>query len=191
MSDGDEQLLEVEFIASVTPDLAIGFVFDPSKPSAAHDLVFRARSGDHQALALVLTWSTIGLRRLIQFHAGTLLGVPVPSHDPARRNVVAEFLVAAWTRQGLMLSGSGSLRRTALAPIARTNEGLDSRSISRTLSWSPPATLSQETTVVLVDDVLKSGTSIQACRYAIERDPSFRKGRPVPAIVVARADRSR
>ena len=169
--------------------LATVFEFDPGQASRAHDLVKACRSGDEGALAVAIRWSDlvfVGLREALG--KPRLLGVPVPSHQPGRRNRVAEVLIEAWSARDFILPGFELLRRTALAPAAKTLVERDLRSEVDTLSWRDSAMSVDADVVLLVDDVLRSGGTLAACRMAIERDSGARKRkREVVAFVLARA----
>jgi predicted amidophosphoribosyltransferase len=97
-------------------------------------------------------------------------------------------LIEAWSARDFVLPGFDLLRRTALAPAAKTLRVRDVRLEVGTLSWRESAMSADADMVILVDDVLRSGMTLAACRMAIERDGGARqRKRDVVAFVLARA----
>ena len=185
-----EDDLAAAFDGTFDGSLATVFEFDPAQESRAHDLVKACRRGDEEALAAALAWSDQAFIGLQQTRGmGRLLGVPVPSHQPGNRNRVAEVLIEAWSARGLMLPGFDLLVRMALAPAAKELGRRDVGFEADTLSWRESAASAEADAVLLVDDVLRSGNTLAACRLAIERDGGTReRGREILAFVLARAN---
>jgi predicted amidophosphoribosyltransferase len=185
-----EDDLGTAFVGTFDGCVATVFEFDPAQERGAHHLVKACRSGDEDALAAALEWSDQAFVGFLRAQ-GTrrLLGVPVPSHQPGNRNRVAEVLIEAWSARGVMLPGFELLRRTALAPAAKALGHRDLRSEVQTLSWRESAASADADAILLVDDVLRSGNTVAACRLAIERDGGTReREREIFAFVLARAD---
>jgi hypothetical protein len=160
--------------------------FDASGLDPLHLLIRAARAGEPSAVREVLgrvrrsvgpVWPTIAQGAV----------VPVPGHRPDR---IAPLVLSAafeiadarhWIYAG------EALRRRRPAPEAKTGPARDFETEVRTLAWSPP---SSGDTIVLVDDVVRTGTSIRVCSDVIR---AAGDERPVLAIAIARAvtDRAR
>ena len=161
--------------------------FDPtSQPmDPVHLRIRRFRSCDEEAVRAV-TGATI---RVIQAHPGlrgpSVGAVVVPGHD----GVVGTALVrlaavsaaaADWTR----LPGDVLVRTIPVVEAKRRGPRVpmaESASLCTTLSKVPKGVQ----TILLIDDVIASGGTLEACRRALHRDGW--QG-AIAALVVGRAD---
>jgi predicted amidophosphoribosyltransferase len=145
-----------------------------------HDLVRAARTGDAAAFSEVIdrvrllapdTWPDV--------RSAVVAGVPGHRPGPANRLVlaVAEELAGArgWSH------ARDALRRIRPAPEAKAGGTRDARKEAHTLAWAPAI---GGGAIVLVDDVVRSETTLDACAAAIRAASDHR---PVVAVAVARS----
>jgi predicted amidophosphoribosyltransferase len=145
-----------------------------------HDLVRAARTGDAAAFSEVIdrvrllapdTWPDI--------RSAVVAGVPGHRPGPANRLVlaVAEELAGArgWSH------ARDALRRIQPAPEAKTGGIRAAPAEAATLAWATPP---EGIAIVLVDDVVRSGTTLDACAAAIR---AASDQRPIVAVAVARS----
>ena len=147
-----------------------------------HELVRAARAGQPTAVASVLD----SVRRAAppvwaEIESGVV--VPVPGHLPGP----ASRLVVAIAREIAAVRGwphaDGALRRRGPAPEGKAGGVRDPRAEAATLEWRRPA---RGGVIVLVDDVVRTGSTLRACGEAIRLAGDERQ---VIAIAVAAAIR--
>jgi predicted amidophosphoribosyltransferase len=150
--------------------------FKRSRPNVLHDLIQSARAGEARALTNVL--------QLVRERASLLpveLGdgaiVTVPGHQPRGSHPLLATVASDMAeRMGWTHAERALLRRQA-APEAKFAAVREERAEVATLAWYPPP----GQTIVLLDDVLRTGTTLRVCVNAIRRaDP-----RPITAVVLA------
>lgn len=152
--------------------------FSADDPDPLHDLLRAARAGDANALAQMIDRVRIAAPEVWPEVRGAIV-IAVPGHLPGPANqfvvAVAETLatVRGWDHR------RDSLRRMRPAPEAKTGAPRDQTAEATTLGWAPHV---QGTAIVLVDDVIRSGTTLAACSRAIRATGDPRR---VVAIVLA------
>lgn len=164
------------------PEVPIELVlgsFAIGRSDGLHALLQAARSGDPAAMAAVLG----RVRRSassMQAEVGSGVVIPVPGHLPGLSGrlvvPVAEEIAAGrgWRHVGDALS------RRCEAPEAKAGGRRDVRAEAATLEWRAP----QGAVIVLVDDVVRTGSTIRACAEAIRATGDERR---VVAIALAAA----
>lgn len=154
--------------------------FDASRLEPLHLLIRAARAGEPAAVREVL----VGVRARVKSAWPTIAQatvVPVPGHRPGRTPplvIAAARLIAesrGWTYAG------DTLRRRRRTAEAKTGPTRYAEAEVASLQWAPHGGID---TIVLVDDVLRTGTSIHVCRDAIRATGDER---PVVAITLASA----
>lgn len=156
-------------------------VFDPTGSDGLHDVIRAARLGRADAVRLVM----LELRSAVPSTWLSIDGivVPVPGHLPGPAN----RLVSAAARRIADLHGWNHAHDALVRRLPSTEgkrAGLrDVRTESETLAWSPAPS---GDTIVLVDDVVRTGSTLAACVHAIRRAGD---DRPVFTIVMAAAVR--
>ncbi|HEY4754397.1 MAG TPA: hypothetical protein VIH37_14030 [Candidatus Limnocylindrales bacterium] len=154
--------------------------------SPGHDLMRRFRAGDDDAFEAVLALVRDGLTRVGAAMASPddeVLVVPMPGHragDDATTALqrLAEVLVAG--RPGWR-AGTRCLRRVADAPEGKQGGPRDAASEAGTLRWSD---VLDGARVLLLDDVVRTGASLEAARLAAPPDLRAR----LIALVAFRAE---
>jgi hypothetical protein len=146
-----------------------------------HDLVRSARTGDPEAVLEALRQ----VRRSITAvwpEVTDATVVPVPRHvpGPANRLVMATCEEIAVTRGWRV--GWDALRRTRPAPEGKAGGMRDPETEAGTLTW---AGATPGPVIVLVDDVVRTGASIQACGRAVRARGDKRT---LLAVALARAE---
>jgi predicted amidophosphoribosyltransferase len=151
--------------------------FKRSRPDALHDLMQSARTGEARAVTNVL--QLVRERTsLLPAELGHGAIVTVPGHQPSRGNpLLATVAKDMAERMGWTHAERALLRRRA-APEAKLAAVRDERAEVATLVWHPPP----GKTIVLLDDVLRSGTTIRVCVDAIRLTAD---ARPITAVVLA------
>jgi len=131
--------------------------------SSLHRLIRSARAGDPTAMGTVVdrlaktigsTWSTIT--------DGVV--VPVPGHLPGSDNPLVEIASSEIATRRGWFCAEGALGRSRPAPAAKTGPIRDRRAEVGTLAWLAPQ---HGQTIVLVDDVIRTGTTLRVCAEAI------------------------
>lgn len=138
-------------------------------PSPRHELVRRFRAGDPGAVAQVLAQ----VRRAVAPHAARMfapgtIGVAVPGHRAGSVNAPCELLIRALAAEFPdLIPGPGVLVRVRDAPEAKAGQVRDPVAEARTLSWEAHLVPAGVRRVLLVDDVLRSGATLDAARAAV------------------------
>jgi hypothetical protein len=154
--------------------------------SAGHDLVRRLRAGDEAAFQSTLALVRDALTReavSIPAPDDETLVVPIPGHRAGDGGMnglqrLAEAVVAE--RPGWRV-GSRSLIRVADAPEGKQGGPRDAGAEAATLRWSD---VPDGVRVVLLDDVVRSGASLEAAHLAAPPDLRAR----LVALVAFRAE---
>jgi len=150
-------------------DIVTCVSFPRDRPSPEHDLVRAFRAGDPEAFERVVGMAGIALAR----HGARLLGpgtiaVTVPGHRAGSRNAACESLVARLaTEWPELLSAPGVLSRLRDAPEAKAAPGRDLQLEVETLRWSPDLVPAGARRVLLVDDVVATGATLEAAICAL------------------------
>jgi hypothetical protein len=140
--------------------------------SARHDLARAFRDGDEAAFDAVLALVVAVLGRPGgvlggETAQGSVAAVAVPGHTAGARNLPCERLVAALaSRFPALRVAPGALVRVADAPAALGAAERDPAAESSTLAWRPGLVPSAATTLLLVDDVVRSGATLAAAVLA-------------------------
>ena len=155
--------------------------FDPAGSDPLHDLVRAARRGEPAALRFVIHELRLAIPRMWPSIDGVV--VPVPGHlpgDPNQLVLTAARQVAEQRRWSFV---DDALVRRLPAPEGKRATTRDVTAESDTLAWNP---VQRGGTVVLVDDVVRTGATLAACVDAVRRAGDVR---PIVAIVLAAAVR--
>ena len=154
--------------------------FQLARASSLHRLIRAARTGDPTAIGTVVDrlgqaigsiWPTIT--------DGVL--VPVPGHLPASDVPLVRIASSEIaTRRGWVYA-EGALRRRRPAPAAKTGPVRDRCTEIESLRWIAPE---RGQTIVLVDDVVRSGATLRVCAEAIRAAGDRRQ---IVAIALAAA----
>lgn len=151
--------------------------FQRSRPDPLHDLIQSARAGGDRALTNVL--------QLVRERTSSLPGelgdgaiVPVPGHRPSGVNPLLAAVAREIAEEMSWTYAERALLRRRPAPQAKLAAVREARTEVATLAWHPPP----GRTIVLLDDVLRTGTTMRVCVDAIRwaADP-----RPITAVVLA------
>lgn len=167
-----------------TMTLVLLGTFDPRDEGGLHGLIRRFRAGDPDAFSAVVTGALGALRGEVrQPPAGVL--VPVPGHEPGSlggpRLALARELAHAL---GWALPEPVPLRRVHAVPPAKAAVSRDATAAAASLAWDEDGP-DPGATIVLFDDVLATGGTIDACVAAIRRDRGH--AREIRVLVLARA----
>ena len=155
--------------------------FGLNGPDRLHDLIRTARAGRRGAIEEILG----GVRRAITTMWPEIVGatlVPVPRHvpGPAHALIMATCEEIARAR-GWHVAGD-ALRRTRPASEGKAGGPRDAESEATTLAWSGSV---PGTAIILVDDVVRSGATMQACARAVRASGDQRR---VLAIALAKVE---
>jgi predicted amidophosphoribosyltransferase len=147
----------------VPTTIALG-AFVAGEGSPLHALIRRFRAGDEAAYRVAFNAAARALAdHADQIPAASLL-VAVPSHSPDDMHRPLDRLVADLAaRADRTAVGPPSLRRVREVPEAKLVWTNPAR-LAASLRWAPSRPCGS---IVLVDDVIRSGATIEACLAAI------------------------
>lgn len=138
-------------------------------PSVEHDVLRAFRAGDPDAFA----WVVERVRIVLAVQAGRLvvpptMAVAVPGHRPGDRNEPCTALIDALAdRDGLVPANPGVLDRIADGPEAKVMGRRDADQESRLLAWNGSRVPIGVRGILLVDDVVASGATLEAAFRAV------------------------
>ena len=163
---------------AATVEILLGS-FPIGDPGGLHRSIREARRGDPGALDALLDDVRRAAREAWPDVSDGLV-VPVPGHLAGGATaLVRSIAVAIADTRGWQLAPDGLVRVHDVAEAK--SAGLRMESESTSLEWHGDE---RGDVVVLVDDVMRSGATIQACLAAIR---TAGDGRPVVAVAVAEA----
>ena len=158
--------------------------FDPHDDGGLHGLIRRFRAGDPDACAAVARGALDALRGEFRQPPAAVL-VPVPGHEPGspggQRLALAREIARAL---GWALPEPVPLRRVHAVPPAKAGGSRDATAAAASLAWDDGGA-GPGSTIVLFDDVLATGGTIDASVAAIRRDGGH--AREIRVLVLARA----
>lgn len=153
-------------------------------PDRLHDLVRTARGGNPEAILEVVNGVRLAITAVWPDITDAIVA-PVPRHmpGPAHGLVIAICEEIAEAR-GWRLVGN-ALRRTRPAPEGKAGGARDPESEAATIAWdaSTPGPV-----IVLVDDVVRTGATMNACVMAVRATGDARR---LLAIALARTENAR
>jgi len=153
----------------VIPETVTCIPFLRNVQSPRHDLLRAFRAGDPDAAAQVLAQVRIAVapHAARMFASGTL-GVAIPGHRAGSTNAPCESLIRALAAEFPdLVPGPGVLARVREAPEAKVGEWRDPVAEAATLRWEARLVPAEVRRVLLVDDVLRSGATLDAARTAL------------------------
>ena len=164
---------------SVPAEIVLGS-FHVSGAGGLHRLIRAARRGDPGAVGVVVDrlgrsigsiWPTIT----------NAVVVPVPGHLPALDVPLVQVAAREIATRRGWVCAEEALRRLLPAPAAKTGPVRDPRAEVESLRWIAPM---HGSTIVLVDAVVRTGTTLRVCAEAIR---AAGDGRDVVAIALTAA----
>ncbi len=180
MTDGP--LIGVEGVEGAIV-LALG-TFRPTDVEATHALVRRFRAGEADAFLQVASAARAAIECDPDLRRQQVIVVPVPGHVAGAVAGPGLALAGELARAfGWDLPAPVPLRRVAAVPSAKERGPRDPEVEEASLAWDESG-LRPGATIVLLDDVVASGRTLEACVSAIRRDGSTR---PVRVVAIARA----
>jgi predicted amidophosphoribosyltransferase len=152
------------------------FSTDHSAP--LHDLLRTARTGDVKAISEIL--ERVRIADTLAWPAvERVLVVAVPGHRTGPANGLVLAVAGALALAHGWDQGRDALRRIRPSPEAKAGGARDAAGEAATLDWQAAP---EAGTIVLVDDVIRTGTTLAACLTAIRTAGDVR---PVFAAVLA------
>jgi len=151
-------------LAAPAFDTVTCVTFRRDRPSAEHDVLRAFRAGDPDAFA----WVVDRVRIALALQTGRLVAAPtvivaVPGHRIADRNVPCATLIDALAgHEGLVPANPGVLVRIADGPEAKMMGRRDADRESRLLAWDGSRVPTGVRGILLVDDVVASGATLEA-----------------------------
>lgn len=168
-------------------DVAVALgAFDPraDDPDGLHALVRRFRAGDPDALEIACRAVADVLDRDPALRSAAIAALVVPGHDGPAGVALGELVARTARGAGWRLPGPRALVRVTPVPEAKRRPARDEQGELASLRWDGRLVTPGVTTLLLVDDVVASGSTIRACVAALRRDGW---AGPVRALVLARA----
>jgi phosphoribosylpyrophosphate synthetase len=155
--------------------------FSLEAPDQLHDLVRSARSGSPEAALEVRSRVRSAIRVVWPDITDATL-VPVPRHVPGSAHSLVVAICDEIARARNWLIAGDALRRIEPAPEGKAGGERDVESEATTVTWtrSRPGGV-----VVLVDDVIRTGATLQACVRAVRASGD---GRTLLAVALAQAE---
>jgi hypothetical protein len=164
------------FVAGVQVHACATFPFD--EPSALHDLARAFRAGDEAAfeaaVALVEEALLAGIVGLDVADGRPASAVAVPGHRAGAVNGPCERLIQRLTEDlDWVRNAPGVLERIADAPEGKAGPDRNATDEAKTLRWRADG-LAPDGPVILLDDIVRSGATLQAAILAAPPDLAFR-----------------
>jgi phosphoribosylpyrophosphate synthetase len=164
---------------SVTTAIVLGS-FHVARASGLHLLIRSARTGDPTAIGVVVDRLGQSISSIWPTITDAVV-VPVPGHLPASDVPLVQIASSEIAARRGWICAEGALRRCQPAPAAKTGPVRDRRAEIETLVWMAPE---HGQTIVLVDDVVRTGTTLRVCGEAIRAAGDRRE---IVAIALAAA----